>query len=367
MKESSIPFFDHKAIHDQLNKALLDAFQRVLHSSNIMLGEEVKKFEDNIGKYLNTKFAIGVNSGLDALVISLRALGIGKGHEVIVPANTYVATWLAVTMVGATPVPVEPNIDDYNIDIRLIREKINQNTKAIMPVHLFGLPCNMKAILEIAAQYNLFIIEDNAQSFGAQIDNKKTGSFGIINGHSFYPTKNLGAIGDAGIITTDDEELYNQCKMFRNYGSKEKYVNEVVGYNSRLDEVQAAILNVKIHFTNEWISEKRKTSQKYLSVLKDVGDIILPLDTDNHTHHLFVIRTEQRDRLKKHLDSKNISTIIHYPLPPHLQRIYIDSHFSYTLPLTETIANTSLSLPNFVGMKEEQLEQVIAAIREFFS
>lgn len=367
MTQNSIPFFDHRAIHDQLNKELLEAYQRVLHSTNIMLGEEVKRFEENIGLYLDTKYAIGVNSGLDALVISLRALGIGPDHEVIVPSNTYVATWLAVTMVGASPVPVEPDIDDFNIDVNLITEKINTNTKAIMPVHLFGLPCDMMAILEISKQYNLFVIEDNAQSFGAHINNKKTGSFGKINGHSFYPTKNLGAIGDAGIISTDDEELFHQCKMLRNYGSKEKYVNEVVGYNSRLDELQAAILNVKMKFTTDWILEKRKTSQMYLSSLKGIGDIILPTESENHTYHLFVIKTDFRDELKKHLESKNISTLIHYPLPPHLQKIYINSHASHSLPISESIANTCLSLPNFIGMKEEQIERVIDAIKEFFS
>ena len=360
-----IPFFNHRAIHASLNSELLEAFNRVLHSSNIMLGDEVKAFEKNVCDYLDCKYAIGVNSGLDALIISLEALGIGKGDEVIVPANTYVATWLAVTKTGATPMPVEASITDYNIDVSKIQEKISPKTKAIMPVHLYGLPCNMDEIMKIANDNNLYVIEDNAQSFGSNINNKKTGTFGKINAHSFYPTKNLGAIGDAGMITTDDEELYNKCKVLRNYGSKEKYINDVIGHNSRLDEIQAAILNVKLKYTDKWVSEKRENAKQYIDGLKDISEIVLPEYDDLHTYHLFVIRTKKRDQFKKHLEEKKINTLIHYPIPPHRQPIYKNTHSSMELPISDEIASTCLSLPNYIGMGKSQIEYICKCILEF--
>ena len=362
-----LPFFDHRPMHQQIDRELKHAINLVLEGNALVLGSEVAAFESAVGEYCGCKFAIGVNSGLDALVISLKALGIGHGDEVIVPSNTYIATWMAVTHVGARPVPVEPDENTFNINANLIEAAITKKTKAILPVHLFGLPCEMKAIMDIAEKHNLYVVEDNAQAFGAEYQNKKTSSFGHINATSFYPTKNLGALGDGGMITTDNETLYEKCKLLRNYGSSKRYYNELIGYNSRLDELQAAILNVKIKYLEEWNLMRRSLASYYIENLTGIGDLVLPVQHKEHIFHLFCIRTKFRDNLMVFLSEQNISTLIHYPVPPHLQQCYSELSFKQgDFPIAEKIAGQSLSLPLYIGMGDSQV-RVVRAIKEFFS
>ncbi|MCS6989731.1 MAG: DegT/DnrJ/EryC1/StrS family aminotransferase, partial [Chloroherpetonaceae bacterium] len=256
-QKHKIPFLSFEAMNAQIRDEIHQAFERVFFSNWYILGREVANFEAEYAKWNQVRFCVGVASGLDALHLSLRALGIGKGDEVIVPSNTYIATVLAVSFVGATPVFVEPRLDTYNIDPERIEEAITPRTKAIMPVHLYGQACEMDRIMDIAKKYGLYVVEDNAQAHGATYNGKLTGSFGIVNGTSFYPGKNLGALGDAGAITTDDEALYRKCQTLRNYGSQKKYYNEIIGYNSRLDELQAAFLSVKLKYLEKWTEERR--------------------------------------------------------------------------------------------------------------
>jgi dTDP-4-amino-4,6-dideoxygalactose transaminase len=340
-----------------------------VYSKWYVLGNEVKNFEEQYSIYNHTKYTIGVANGLDALHLSLLALGIKEGDEVIVPSNTYIATVLAVSYTGATPIFVEPNIQTYNIDPDKIEEKITSKTKAIMPVHLYGQACEMDKIVAIAHQHNLYIVEDNAQAHGAEFNGKITGSFGNINATSFYPGKNLGALGDAGAITTDSEELYKKCLSLRNYGSQKKYYNEVIGYNSRLDELQAAILKVKLNYMPNWTDERKQIGAWYNDGLKGIKNIVLPAVTAGSTHayHLYTIRTTQRDDLQKYLTEKGIGTLIHYPVPPHLQEAYVSLGYKKgDFPIAEEIANTTLSLPLFVGMGKNQVDQVCECIRDFY-
>ncbi|MBK9105093.1 MAG: DegT/DnrJ/EryC1/StrS family aminotransferase [Saprospiraceae bacterium] len=300
------------------------------------------------------------------MVLSLRALSIGAGDEVIVPANTYIATWNAICMVGAVPVPVEPDPVTMNIDARSIAPAINAKTKAILPVHLYGLPCPMSEIMALAQQHHLYVIEDNAQSAGATIDGRKTGSWGHINATSFYPTKNLGALGDAGLITTDDAALNARVRSLRNYGSSQRYINQEIGINSRLDELQAALLRVKLRKLDLWIAERKKLAGQYMEGLKDIHAITLPVSDDHHTYHLFVIRCKERDALAAHLGAHQISTLIHYPVPPHLQEAYQFMQFRHgDFPITEEIADTCLSLPLYYGF--QQVDEVVESICSFYT
>jgi dTDP-4-amino-4,6-dideoxygalactose transaminase len=296
------------------------------------------------------------------------ALGIGKGDEVIVPSNTYIATALAVSFVGATPIFVEPNIETYNIDPNRIEAAINSKTKAIMPVHLYGQACEMDAIKTIADKHQLFIIEDNAQSQGASYNNILTGAWGNINGTSFYPGKNLGALGDAGAITTNDKELANKAMVLRNYGSQKKYYNEVIGHNMRLDECQATFLSVKLRYLDIWTKQRLQIAAWYDEALKSVEQIILPKTAIQATHvyHLYVIRTQKRDELLRYLNDAGIGTLIHYPIPPHLQQAY--THLGYKkgdFPLAEEIANTVLSLPMWPGMSIDEVDYVARTLKAF--
>jgi dTDP-4-amino-4,6-dideoxygalactose transaminase len=293
-----------------------------------------------------------VSNGLDALVLSLRALGIGPGDEVIVPSNTYIATALAVSQVGATPVFVEPRMETYNINPELIPSKITKKTKAIMPVHLYGQACEMDEILEIAKTHNLFVIEDNAQAHLSSFNGRLTGSFGDINGTSFYPGKNLGALGDAGAITTNNGELAIRIKRLRNYGSEVKYYNEEIGYNNRLDEMQAAFLRVKLKYLQDWTQQRKEIAAWYNEVLKDKNWILPKVHPDaDHVYHLYVIRTSNRDEVAEELKQEGIQTMIHYPIPPHLQKAYRHLGFKKgDFPIAEEIANTCLSLPIWPGM-----------------
>ncbi|MFM2394978.1 MAG: hypothetical protein RLZZ546_2961 [Bacteroidota bacterium] len=362
---NEIPFFDHKVIHEKLQHDILSAVKKVLESNSIVLGHEVTTFENRVNNYLGSRYAIGVNSGLDAMILSLKVAGVKEGDEVIVPSNTYIATWLAVTQAGAMPIPVEPKLDTYNIDESQIQRAITSKTKAILPVHLYGLPCEMYKIMQIAHEYKLIVIEDNAQAFGVDVSGIKTGNIGDINALSFYPTKNLGAIGDAGMIITDNEDYYEKCKSLRNYGSSIRYFNDYLGYNSRMDEIQAAILNVKLEYIDQWIDEKRKMAAIYNEGLKHINGLKLPIEAVNHSYHLYVVKCDSREELMQHLIKNKISTLIHYPVPPHLQLCY--KFLGYNrgdFPIAEHLADTLLSLPMYIGLKDQA--KVIEAIIEFY-
>ena len=339
---------------------------RALNSSWYILGKEVEEFEKVFADFCNSKYCVGLNSGLDALILALRTLDVKSGDEIIVPANTFIATVIAITENGATPVFVEPD-EFYNIDVNKIEEAITEKTKAIMPVHLYGQACNMKKIKEISDKYNLYIIEDCAQSHGAYFDGEITGSYSHIGCFSFYPTKNLGAFGDAGAIVTSDEQLAIKMKMIRNYGSREKYHNEIEGVNSRLDEIQAALLSVKLKHINELTEERIYIADRYKNEIKN-EKIILPktLDKAEHVYHLFVVRCEERKKLQKYLSENNIHTQIHYPIPPHLAECY--SRLGYKkgdFPITEKYSETILSLPLYNGMTNEEISYVVSIINRF--
>lgn len=365
----NVPFVDFKPSNQEFRTKALETFEHVFDRGWYILGEQVQQFEQEYAAYHKVKHCIGVANGLDALHIALRIKGITKGDEVIVPSNTYIATVLAVSFVGAKPVFVEPNPYTYNIDPKNIEKAITPNTKAIIPVHLYGQACEMDAIMQIAEKYNLYVVEDNAQAQGASYNGKKTGSFGHVNATSFYPSKNLGALGDAGAITTDNDTFAYKCRVMRNYGSQKRYYNEVIGINSRLDELQAALLRIKLQFLDKWNTERNEIAKIYLQELQNTGDIILPVTADKATHiyHLFVIRTQKRDALQEYLHKNGVQTVIHYPVPPHLQECY--QHLGYKkgdLPIAEEIADTCISLPIFAGMKENQIQYVCDNIKKFF-
>ena len=338
----------------------------VLRSGWYVLGKEVSSFEEEFAAYTGGKHCIGLASGLDALWIAFRVLGIGKGDEVIVQGNTYIASVMGITINGATPVFVEPD-EYFNIDASQIEEKITGKTKAILVVHLYGQASNMDIIMEIARKHNLRVVEDCAQSHGARFRGKMTGTFGDIGCFSFYPSKNLGAFGDGGAIVTDDSSIADDVRIFRNYGSEKRYYNKVVGTNSRLDELQAGLLRVRLSHMQELEEEKRKICSRYLAELCH-PDIILPDTREGATHiwHQFVIRTEQRQELIDYLNRKEIGTIIHYPIPPHLSEAYQYLNVCRgSLPVTERYAETVLSIPLYNGMTDEEQDFVIDAINAF--
>ena len=366
----NIPFFSFAGTHDPLKAELTKAFEKVYDSHWYIMGKSLIEFEKNYAAFSNTTYCTGVANGLDALIIALKTLGIGPGDEVIVPSNTYIASWLSVSYVGATPVPVEPKETTFNINPDLIEALITPKTKAIMPVHLFGQCCEMDKIMQIAKKHQLFVVEDNAQSQGATCNNKITGSFGDINATSFYPAKNLGALGDAGAITTNNADLNHKAGVIRNYGSQKKYFNEIKGINSRLDELQAAILNVKLNYLTNWTKERVELGNYYSQSLNGVGDIAIASIANGCTHvyHQYVIRTNKRDALQDYLTKNNIGTIIHYPIPPHLQEAYKDLKFKKgQFPLAEKMAETSLSLPLYPGLTTLEQNYVVTKIKEFFN
>lgn len=352
-------FFKYKAEFEE--KAL-----NVLHSGWYVLGNEVNLFEAEFANYVGSKHCVGLASGLDALWIAFRVLGIGTGDEVIVQANTYIASVMGITINGATPIFVEPD-EYYNIDASKIEEKITDKTKAILVVHLYGQASNMKPIMKLAKKYKLRVVEDCAQSHGAKFNDKTTGTFGDVGCFSFYPSKNLGAFGDAGAIVTDDPQIAEDVRIFRNYGSEKRYYNRVVGTNSRLDEIQAGLLRVRLSHISELENEKRQICTRYLNEINN-SDIILPKTRDGATHiwHQFVIRTARRNELIKYLEDKGIGTIIHYPIPPHLSEAY--SYLGYkkgAFPITEKYADTVLSIPLYNGMTGDELDYIIEAVNEF--
>lgn len=343
-----IPFLDLKATNLQYAAELEEAFQRVLNSGWYILGKEVEAFEEEFASYCHTNDAIGVANGLDAIFLILKAYSIGAGDEVIVPSNTYIATWLAASHCGAVPVPVEPDERTYNIDPEKIEAAITPCTKAIIAVHLYGQPADMDAINEIAARHNLKVIEDAAQAHGALYKGRRVGSLGDAAAFSFYPGKNLGALGDGGAITTNDRDLAELIRVYRNYGSREKYHNEVPGFNSRLDELQAAFLRVKLRNLDRENAHRAELAAAYSRKLDGVVGITPPFVPDwaAPVWHLYVVRCEQRRALAEQLTVRNIGTIIHYPVPPHLQPAYADLSYSTgAFPIAEAIHQQVLSLP----------------------
>lgn len=338
----------------------------VLHSGWYVLGPEVSSFEEEFAAYIGSKYCVGLASGLDALWIAFRILGIGAGDEVIVQGNTYIASVMGITVNGATPIFVEPD-EFYNIDADKIEEKITERTKAILVVHLYGQASNMAPIMDIAKRHKLRVVEDCAQSHGARFNGQMTGTFGDIGCFSFYPSKNLGAFGDAGAIVTNDPQIAEDVRVFRNYGSEKRYYNRVVGTNSRLDELQAGMLRVRLSHMQELEEDKRRICNRYLKELNH-PDIFLPGIRDGATHiwHQFVIRTERRQELIDYLNRKEIGTIIHYPIPPHLSEAYRHLNVGKgSLPITEHYANSVLSIPLYNGMTEEEQSFVIDMIHAF--
>lgn len=363
-----IPFLNFSPMHSAIKAEMQEAFNRVYDSNWFVLGKEVEQFENAYTAFNQVKHTVGLSNGLDALHLALKACGVGVGDEVIVPSNTYIATVLAVSYVGAIPVFVEPNKETYNIDPKRIEAAITSKTKAIMPVHLYGQACEMTAIMELAKKYKLYVIEDNAQSQRASFDGILTGSWGDINGTSFYPGKNLGALGDAGGVTTNSDEFAKKIRVLRNYGSQKKYYNETIGHNMRLDELQAALLSVKLKRLHGWTAQRQQIAAWYDEALKDVEGIILPKIAEGATHvyHLYVIRTNKRDELQKYLHDNGVGTLIHYPIPPHLQEAYKDLGYKKgDFPIAEEIAETALSLPLWPGMTYEEVIEVTSNIINF--
>lgn len=364
-------FNDFGAPYEELKAELDDAYQRFMRSGWYILGKEVEAFEREYAEYCGTRYCVGVGNCLDALHLVLRAYEIGPGHEVIVPSNTYIATWLAVSYAGATPVPVEPDPRTCNMDPTRIEKALTPRTKAILPVHLYGQPADMDPINEIAKKHGLKVIEDAAQAQGSKYKGRRTGGLGDAAGHSFYPTKNLGAFGDAGAVTTDDPDLARKIQILRNYGSEKRYYNEVKGLNSRLDELQAAFLRVKLRHLDDWNARRKGIADFYLAQLSTLSSqLVVPFVPAwaDPVWHLFVIRHPQRDDLQKSLTEAGIGTLIHYPVPPHGSGAYFDlsppASGRWNLPIAEELAQTVLSLPMGPHLSLEQVGEVVRVLRE---
>ena len=363
----TVPFVSFAPLEKELGGSLQEAFSRVLNSSWYIQGEECKTFEKAFAQYCNTKYCVGVGNGLDALMLILKALGIGEGDEVIVPSNTYIATALAVTYVGAKPVFVEPDIKTFNINPSLIEKSITERTKVIMPVHLYGQACEMDEITSIAQKYGLFVVEDCAQAHGATYKGKKVGSFGIAAGFSFYPGKNLGALGDAGAVVTDSKEIEQKVRALGNYGSDYKYHHIYKGNNSRLDEMQAAFLSAKLPLLEKVNEDRRRIANMYLEGIVNPKIIKPSINPDcEHVWHIFGVRCNERDKLEHYLKNAGIGTNKHYPIPIHLQNCYKDLNLSVgSLPVAEEISKTELSLPMYYGMTDKEVSYVINTINDF--
>jgi len=364
-----IPLVDLKAQYNSIKSEIDNAIQRVLDNTSFIMGDELKKFEEEFALFCNTKYAIGVANGSDALILALRACGISKGNEVFTVPHSFISTTEAITHVGGKIVFVDINPKTYTIDVSKIEEKISHKTKAIIPVHLYGQPADMDPILKIAKKYDLKIIEDAAQAHGAEYKGKKVGSIGDVTCFSFYPGKNLGAYGDAGMITTNSEEIAKKVKLLRNHGRiTKKYEHEIEGYSSRLDNLQAAILRVKLKYLNQWNGMRRKNARKYNELLNNIGGIITPYEADyaKHVYHLYVIRTEDRDKLREELKSNGIATGIHYPIPLHLQPAY--KYLGYKrgdFPVAEKSSQEILSLPMFAELSDRQIDEIVKLIKNY--
>ncbi|MES1980896.1 MAG: DegT/DnrJ/EryC1/StrS family aminotransferase [Pseudomonadota bacterium] len=360
----NIPFLDLKAAYLELQPEIDAAIKRVLDSGWYILGVEVDSFEQEYAAYCEAKHCVGVANGLDALHLALLALGVGTGDEVIVPSNTYIATWLAVSQCGATPVPVEPDAATFNIDPARMEAAITPRTKVILPVHLYGQPADMDPIMAIARKHGLKVLEDGAQAHGARYKGKRIGAHGDMVAWSFYPGKNLGAFGDGGAITTDDAEIADRIRVLRNYGSRVKYVNEERGFNSRLDPIQAAALRVKLKVLDSWNARRAAVARRYQTELANAG-LSLPFVPEwaEPAWHLYVVQHPQRDALQKKLGDAGIGTLIHYPIPPHLQEAYATMSFvKGQFPVAEHIASYCLSMPMGPHLINEDVARVIAAV-----
>ncbi len=363
-----IPFFSFTGMHPLLRDEMTRAFHTFYDSGWYVLGEGTKRFEDEWAAYCGVSHAITVADGLDAIVLALQACDVGPGDEVIVPSNTYIASWLAATQLGATIVPVEPDPRTFNIDVNRIQAAITPNTKVIMPVNLYGQPCLLEEIMVLAKRHDVLVVEDNAQSQGALYKGKMTGSYGDINATSFYPGKNLGALGEAGAVTTDNIELANKLRALRNYGSHKKYHNLYLGRNGRMDELQAHFLSIKLNFLNVWNLQRKAIAKQYNEELQHADQILLPLIAENcdSVYHQYVILSERRDELQTFLADRGIGTLIHYPIPPHLQPAYAQLNWQIgDFPIAERLANQMLSLPIYPGLTEDDVEYITRMIKNF--
>jgi dTDP-4-amino-4,6-dideoxygalactose transaminase len=362
----TVPFLDVAAGYRELKLEIDNAISGILENGHFVLGQELTAFEDEFARYVGVRHCIGVGNGLDALRLSLLSAGVGPGDEVIVPSNTYIATWLAVSQVGARPIPVEPSPDTFNLDPNLVEAAITTRTVALLPVHLYGQPADMSAMSDISARHGLFLLEDAAQAHGARYAGDRVGAIGNAAAWSFYPSKNLGCFGDGGAVTTDDDEIAARVRLLRNYGSRRKYENEIMGYNSRLDELQAGVLRVKLRYLDEWNRRRSTVARRLMEDLSDL-ELVLPFVPDNvdPVWHLFVVRNANRERLQKELDSAGVATQIHYPIPPHLQDAYSMLGFEEgAFPISERIHNEVLSLPIGPHLEDLQVRQVVDAVRK---
>lgn len=362
-----IPFLDILAANNELRDEIEAAITRVIDSGWYILGPEVDAFEADWAEFCEAKYSVGVANGLDALQLALRAMGVGPGDEVIIPSNTYIATWLAVSQCGAIPVPVEPDEYTYNIDPTLIESAITPRTKVILPVHLYGQPADLDPIIAIARRHGLRILEDGAQAHGARYKGGRIGAHGDAVAWSFYPGKNLGALGDGGAVTTNDPEIADRIRVLRNYGSRVKYVNEVKGFNSRLDPLQAAVLRVKLRYLDEWNQRRYEVARRYEDGLSGCG-LVLPNVPSwaEPVWHLYVVRSDARDQLQGHLAESGVGTLIHYPIPPHKQEAFAnDNYNSDAYPIASRMANEVLSLPIGPQLSQQECASVINAVSLF--
>ena len=364
-----IPFLDLQVASAQVADEVSSRWKTIVEQSDFVLGGEVDRFEQEFAEYCACGHAVGVASGLDALKLILRAMDIGPGDEVVTAANSFIATALAISSVGAVPVLVDMDDRDFLIDVRALEKAITPRTKAIMPVHLYGQSADMDSIVEIARKHGLKVIEDACQAHGALYNGRRCGSIGDAAAFSFYPGKNLGAFGDGGAATTNDAALAERIRMLRNYGSPKRYHHDELGENSRLDTVQAAVLSVKLQYLEGWNAARRRIATRYAEGLKNVAEVRLPAtnETTEHVHHLYVIRTARRDALMQHLQERGIGCIIHYPIPIHLQKAYASRGWKPgDFPVAEKAANEILSLPLFPTMTDEQVDYVVEAVSEFW-
>ena len=366
-----VPFLKLKEHNLFFKKDYEIAFEKFLQSGNYVLGKEVKAFEDDFARFVGTKYGVGVSNCLDGLELLLKSIGIKPGDEVLVPSNTYIATWLSVINVGGSPIPVEPNIKTFNIDPNKIELAITKKTKAIIAVHLYGLPCDMDEINRIAKKYSLYVFEDSAQAHGSLYKGKNTGNLSDGGAFSFYPSKNIGALGDAGIITTNNEEIWNKISLLRNYGSKKKYYNDLIGRNNRIDELQAYFLRIRLRAIRKENSIREKIAKRYINNLHNSKiPIRFPINQIQYmtsTWHLFVVLYEDRDKLSNYLASKNIETMKHYPIPPHKQKAFEGHKLSkLKFPISEEIHRTCLSLPISSMHSIEEIDYVCESILSFF-
>jgi len=363
-----IPFVDLQRWQDPLREELNQVIRRVMERGWFILGEENSKFESEFSAYVGTKYAVGVNSGSDALFLALKSLNVGEGNEVITTSHAFVSAIDGIVRNGAIPVFVDVDPETtYCIDVSRIEEAITKRTKAILPVHMYGHPADMDAILAIAQRYGLFVIEDACQAHGAEYRGRKTGGIGDVGCFSFYPTKNLGAVGDGGMVVTNNRETAEKLMMLRNYGQSQKYYHDFVGINSRLDEMQAAILRLKLKYLDEWTEKRRELAKIYNDLLADTG-IVVPIEKEyaKHVYHLYVIRTRERDKLQNDLLKSGVQTQIHYPIPVHRQKSYVQLGLKVNLPITEKICNEILSLPMYPQLNTNEIEYIGERTKNFF-